>query len=118
MVAWTNAPSAAALVISQPDCAGDIPPGPVSRYGVASPCADSGFAGTMMSQFTLAASVTIGALPVTAGLAADPPPDGDCVAPSGVTATAGLCDPPPLNATTAPITRPRTTGMAKKIASR
>jgi hypothetical protein len=41
----------------QPDCAGVIPFGPVSWYGVASPCADSGFAGTMMSQLTLAAVV-------------------------------------------------------------
>jgi hypothetical protein len=40
----------------QPDCAGVIPFGPVSWYGVASPCADSGFAGTMMSQLTLAAA--------------------------------------------------------------
>ena len=83
MVAWTNAPRAAALVISHPDWAGDIPPGPVSRYGVASPCAVSGFAGTMMSQFTLAASVMIGALPVAAGPAAVPLSDGVWVAPSG-----------------------------------
>jgi hypothetical protein len=41
----------------QPDCAGLIPSGPVSWYGVARPCADSGFAGTMMSQLTLAAVV-------------------------------------------------------------
>jgi hypothetical protein len=41
----------------QPDCAAVIPPGPVSWYGVASPWADSGFAGTMMSQLTLAAVV-------------------------------------------------------------
>jgi hypothetical protein len=41
----------------QPDCAGLIPFGPVSWYGVARPCADSGFAGTMMSQLTLAAVV-------------------------------------------------------------
>jgi hypothetical protein len=41
----------------QPDCAGVIPFGPVSWYGVARPCADSGFAGTMMSQLTLAAVV-------------------------------------------------------------
>jgi hypothetical protein len=41
----------------QPDCAADIPFGPVSWYGVASPVADSGFAGTMMSQLTLAAVV-------------------------------------------------------------
>jgi hypothetical protein len=46
----------------QPDCAGVIPPGPVSWYGVARPCADSGFAGTMMSQLTLAAVVV--AVPV------------------------------------------------------
>lgn len=42
------------MLMVQPDCAGLIPPGPVSWYGVASPCADSGFAGTMMSQLTLA----------------------------------------------------------------
>ena len=71
-----------------------------------------------MSQFTLAASVMIGALPVAAGLAAAPPSDGVAAAPSGVTAIVGPCDPPPLNATTAPITSPSTTGMAKKIASR
>jgi hypothetical protein len=41
----------------QPDCAGVIPFGPVSWYGVARPCADSGFAGTMMSQLTLAVVV-------------------------------------------------------------
>jgi hypothetical protein len=41
----------------QPDCAGVIPPGPVSWYGVDRPFADSGFAGTMMSQLTLAAAV-------------------------------------------------------------
>jgi hypothetical protein len=41
----------------QPDCAAVIPFGPVSWYGVASPWADSGFAGTMMSQLTLAAVV-------------------------------------------------------------
>jgi hypothetical protein len=43
----------------QPDCAGVIPSGPVSRYGVARPFADSGFAGTMMSQLTLAAAVVV-----------------------------------------------------------
>jgi hypothetical protein len=43
----------------QPDCAGVIPFGPVSWYGVASPCADNGFAGTMMSQLTLAAVVAV-----------------------------------------------------------
>jgi len=40
-----------------PDCAGVIPSGPVSWYGVARPCADNGSAGTMMSQLTLAAAV-------------------------------------------------------------
>jgi hypothetical protein len=48
----------------QPDCAADIPFGPVSWYGVDSPCADSGFAGTMMSQLTLAAAVVV--VPVVA----------------------------------------------------
>jgi hypothetical protein len=43
----------------QPDCAAVIPFGPVSWYGVASPWADSGFAGTMMSQLTLAAVVAV-----------------------------------------------------------
>jgi hypothetical protein len=43
----------------QPDAAGVIPFGPVSWYGVARPCADSGFAGTMMLQLTLAAVVVV-----------------------------------------------------------
>jgi hypothetical protein len=47
------------LAMVQPDCAADIPFGPVSWYGVASPAADSGFAGTMMSQLTLAAVVVV-----------------------------------------------------------
>jgi hypothetical protein len=62
IVAWTNAPRLAALAMVQPDCAGVIPFGPVSWYGVAMPCADSGFAGTMMLQLTLAAAA--GALAV------------------------------------------------------
>ncbi|MGP7998941.1 MAG: hypothetical protein ACLPKI_16730 [Streptosporangiaceae bacterium] len=56
IVAWTNAPRLAELAMVQPDCAGVIPFGPVSWYGVAIPRADSGFAGTMMSQLTLAAA--------------------------------------------------------------
>ena len=64
IVAWTNAPRLAALAMVQPDCAGVIPSGPVSWYGVARPRADSGFAGTMMSQLTLAAVVV--AVPVVA----------------------------------------------------
>src|SRR5580700_8355437 len=55
----------------QPDCAAVIPPGPVSWYGVASPFADSGFAGTMMSQLTLAAAVVAGV--VADGVAVAPP---------------------------------------------
>jgi hypothetical protein len=55
----------------QPDCAGVIPPGPVSWYAVARPLADSGFAGTMMSQLTLAAVVV--ALLVAVGVAPAPP---------------------------------------------
>src|ERR1700761_1293587 len=46
-----------ALAIVQPESSADIPSGPVSWYGVARPFADSGFAGTMMSQLTLAAVV-------------------------------------------------------------
>jgi len=52
------------LAMVQPDCAADIPFGPVSWYAVASPAADSGFAGTMMSQLTLAAAVVV--VPVVA----------------------------------------------------
>src|ERR1700761_6241364 len=67
IVAWTNAPRLAALAMVQPDCAGVIPFGPVSWYGVAIPCADSGFAGTMMLQLVLAAAVVAGAVPVPLG---------------------------------------------------
>ena len=57
----------------QPDCAGVIPPVPVSWYGVARPVALSGFAGTMMSQLTLAAAVVAGVvLPEAEGLAEAP----------------------------------------------
>jgi hypothetical protein len=41
----------------------------VSWYGVARPCADSGFAGTMMSQLTLAAAVAAAAVVVALALA-------------------------------------------------
>ena len=58
----------------QPDAAGVVPPGPVSWYGVARPCALSGFAGTMMSQLTLAvAAAAAGAVAVAA-------PDGAAIA--------------------------------------
>src|SRR3984957_15074790 len=56
MVAWTNAPRAPELAIVQPDCAGVMPAGPSSCHGVASPCALSGLAGTMMRQFMLVAA--------------------------------------------------------------
>src|SRR5260370_5619601 len=54
IVAWTKAPRFAALAIVQPKAAGAAPPGPVSWYGVASPAAVSGCAGTMSSQFAFA----------------------------------------------------------------
>src|SRR5450755_558137 len=85
MVAWTNAPRLAALVMVQPDAAGDSPFGPVSWYGVARPFALSGAAGTTMSQLTLAAFATAGA--VVAGAEAEAEglaealPDGLAAAP-------------------------------------
>jgi hypothetical protein len=54
MVAWTNAPRLALLAMVQPDCAAVMPPAPVSWNGVARPAADSGLAGTMMSQAVFA----------------------------------------------------------------
>ena len=71
MVAWTNAPRLAALVIVQPDAAGEVPSGPVSWYGVARPLALSGFAGTMMSQLTLAAAAAAAAAAAVVVGAAD-----------------------------------------------
>ena len=75
MVAWTNAPRLAALVIVQPDAAGVVPSGPVSWYGVARPFALSGFAGTMMLQLTLAAVAA-----AAAGAVALAAPDGAAIA--------------------------------------
>src|SRR5271165_2075715 len=83
MVAWTNAPRAAALVIVQPDAAGVVPSGPVSWYGVARPRALSGFAGTMMSQLTLAAAAA-GADALAEALG-----QGDAGADAGAVADAG-----------------------------
>jgi hypothetical protein len=57
IVACTNAPRLPTLAMVQPEAAGDIPPGPVSWYGVARPWALSGLGGTMMSHDTLAAAV-------------------------------------------------------------
>jgi hypothetical protein len=56
IVACTNAPRLAKLAMVQPDAPGDIPSGPVSWYGVASPWALSGLGGTTMSHDTLAAA--------------------------------------------------------------
>jgi hypothetical protein len=97
----------------QPDCAGVIPFGPVSWYGVASPFADSGFAGTMMSQLTLAAVVVV--VPV-------PPVDADALAEALALApsAAGLMVefPPPETAMNAPMATPSATGMATGTAIR
>src|SRR5271165_6871200 len=82
MVAWTNAPRLTALVIMQPDAAGDVPSGPVSWYGVARPRALSGFAGTMMSQLTLAAAAGADALAEALG-------QGDAGSDAGAEADAG-----------------------------
>ncbi len=73
IVAWTNAPRLPKLAMVQPDACGVIPFGPVSWYGVARPCADSGFAGTTMSQDTLAAAAAAGAVAVGAAVAAAVP---------------------------------------------
>jgi hypothetical protein len=56
------------LVMVQPDPAGLIPSGPVSWYAVARPCAVSGWAGTMMSQLTLAVAVVAATLLVAEGV--------------------------------------------------
>jgi hypothetical protein len=53
-----------AFAILQPDACGDAPFVPVSWYGVDSPFALSGFAGTTMSQLSLAAA---GGLPEAPG---------------------------------------------------
>src|SRR5271165_369242 len=94
MVAWTNAPRLTALVIMQPDAAGDVPSGPVSWYGVARPRALSGFAGTMMSQLTLAAAAGADALAEAlgqgdAGSDAGAEADAGSVADAGAVADAG-----------------------------
>ena len=70
IVAWTNAPRLPKLAMVQPDAAGVIPPVPVSCYGVDRPVALSGLAGTMMSQYTLAAAAGAVAVAVGAAVAA------------------------------------------------
>ncbi|HUY50333.1 MAG TPA: hypothetical protein VMV92_32280, partial [Streptosporangiaceae bacterium] len=51
----------AAFAIVQPDCAGVIPAGPSSWYGVARPAALSGFAGTMIRHDTFATAAAAAA---------------------------------------------------------
>src|ERR1700678_1923798 len=105
MVACTKAPRLTALVISHPDCAGVWPSVPVSWYGVARPRALSGFAGTMMSQLTLADAVPV---PDPAG-AVDGATDGEALgdalaeAPSAASPRSVTAERPPT-ATTIPIT--------------
>ena len=77
IVACTKAPRLPALASVQPDASGDWPSGPVSRHGLLSPRAVRGFAGTMMSQFTLAAGGESVALALTEG---DGQGAGDAVA--------------------------------------
>src|SRR5580700_1323071 len=112
MVACTKAPRLTALLIWHPDCAGVIPFVPVSWYGVARPCALSGFAGTMMSQLTLTAAAA-------AVLVADGVADGEAVAappnpvwPKCAVSPRFVVAGRPLTAITTPITRPKTTGIA------
>src|ERR1700722_7784804 len=111
MVAWTNAPRAAALAMVQPDCCGLIPSCPVSTYGVARPCAVSGFAGTMMSQLTLAAAVAAAATDGSLGLA-----EGLAPAPNAAWLT--LVESLSVTAITRPITRAIASGMATVTAIR
>ena len=111
MVACTNAPRLTALVISHPDCAGVCPSVPVSWYGVARPRAVSGFAGTMMSQLTLAAAVVVPVLDPDG--ATDGEALGDALAEAPRAASPRLVTVErPATATTTPITRPNTTGIA------
>jgi hypothetical protein len=113
----------AKFAIVHPDAAGVIPFGPVSWYGVARPCAVSGFAGTTMSQLTLAAAAAAaGAVAVAAGLAAALAA-ADALALGLAVAPAADCwmvvlDGPPVNARTAPSVRPNAIGMARGTAMR
>ena len=117
MVACTKAPRLTALVISHPDCAGLCPFVPVSWYGVARPRAESGFAGTMMSQLTLAAAVVVPVLDPDG--AADGEALGDALAEAPSAASPRLVTVErPATATTIPITRPNTTGIATATAIR
>ncbi len=137
MVAWTNAPRLTALVIVQPDAAGVVPPGPVSCHGVARPCALSGFAGTMMSQFTLAAAAACaGAAGVDAlgeALEQGAAADAEAAAAGADATAAGLADAAtqlpsadwlivvlllPETAMMIPSVRPNAIGMARGTAMR
>src|SRR6266566_2466948 len=120
MVAWTNAPRLAELVIVQPEAAGVVPFAPVSWYGVARPCALSGFAGTMMSQFMLAAAAgAAGAVAVAAadGAAiAEALPEGLAEAPRADWSMCVVL--PPETARMIPRVRPNAIGMARGTAIR
>src|SRR5580698_8585913 len=119
MVAWTKAPRAAELAMLQPDAAGDAPFGPVSWYGVARPRALSGFAGTMMSQLTLAAAGAAGAVAVAVAgrsAGAEPPPDGLDEPPRADSVTCVVL--PPETARTTPRVRPNAIGTARGTAIR
>src|SRR5712691_7342650 len=102
MVAWTNAPRLAALVMVQPEFAADVPPGPVSWYGVARPRALSGLAGTTMSQLGLFDDTA-----ATAGLAESP---------AAVWAMCVVL--PPETARMIPRVRPNAIGTARGTATR
>src|SRR5580692_8497391 len=89
-----------------PDCSALIPSGPVSTYGVARPFAVNVFAGTMMSQLTLAAVVVAvlvddGSLALAEGLA--PAPNA-----AGLAVVESLS----VTAITSAITRAIASGMA------
>ena len=120
MVAWTNAPRLAALVMVQPEFAADVPAGPVSWYGVASPRALSGFAGTMMSQLGLfddtAATAGAFAAGAFAAPAAEALADGLAESPAAVWAMCVVL--PPEAAMMIPRVRPNAIGMARGTAIR
>src|SRR6202044_2636615 len=115
MVACTKAPRLTALVISHPDCAGVWPSVPVSWYGVARPRALSGFAGTMMSQLTLADAVVVPVADPDGAADGEALADALAEAPSAASPRLVTAERPAI-ATTTPITSPNTTGIAMMTA--
>ena len=93
IVACTKAPRFAAFAMVQPEAAGDAPPGPVSRYGVASPIAVNGCWGTMIAQFTFAVGVADGHCAVP-GVASPPDALQASSMPSAFFAVRTPCSPP------------------------